>query len=172
MLRIVGDDMWDPRNWVPDDHEHRIYADESLETYAIVDARWYPYLCRFKWSIHDMRKHLKGFTYLRRTITVFHGPDGEPYESPTSGKIVRNRKRTVYNRFLHQEVMLLTGIPQPTPEHTEVDHKSRNTLDCREGNLEWATRAMQVINSRPSPGRLANLKQYRRLGKTSTATMV
>ena len=139
--------MWDPNTWVPDQHEHRIYADETLETYAIVDAKWYPYLCRFKWSIHDKRKAARGHIYLRRTVCVFHGPDGEPYESPTSGKIVRHRRRTVFNRFLHTEIMLLTGRLPPTPEHDEVDHVDRNQLNCLEDNLIWATRSMNVKNS-------------------------
>lgn len=172
MLEVIpGLDPWDPNNWRPSTHEFRIYADESLDIYAVVDAKWYPHLCKYKWSIHDRRKHLRGFTYLRRTICEFHEPDGEPYVSHFSGKVVRNRKRTVFNRFLHTEVMLLSGKEPPTPDHDEVDHFDRDPLNCREENLEWATRQMQIANSnRWGPAKLANLK-LRHRGKTFTSIL-
>jgi hypothetical protein len=151
VIKIVADDIWDPRLWIEDDHEHRIYSDDTLATYCVVDAKLYPLLCRYKWSIHDRRKAARGHIYFRRVVTEFWGPEGEKYESRLSGKIVRNFSRWQYTRFLHQEVMLLSGIIPPSPEHKEVDHINRKLWDCRLENLRWATRLEQVANSRTFP---------------------
>lgn len=148
--------MWDPRTWgSPDDREYRIYAPD-LETFALVSAIDYPYLCRFSWSIHTVnvgRKDRSQFAnvrkklYLRRGVSTFHAPDGERYESPIHGHIVRHRNRTQKNVFLHQEVMDRMGILPPTPEHVLIDHKNRNTLDCRRENLHWETHSGNTRNA-------------------------
>lgn len=150
MLKIVGDDMWDPNNWVEDDHEHRIYADETLEIYAVVDAIDYPYLSQFKWSVHDRKKAARGHIYLKRNSCEFLEKDGEPYESRITGTMVRNRKRIVRTVFLHQDIMRRMKKRKPTKLHKEVDHRNRRMLDCRRKNLRWATRKQQVINSSKS----------------------
>lgn len=139
---MLHDDMWDPRTWAADDHEHRIYADETLEVYAVVDAIDYPFLVQWKWSVHTLRVHStlarKKF-YLRRVQTTFFGPDGSPYESIYTGKLVRNRNRITQNVFLHTEVMRRKGTPPPTPDHKIIDHCDRDTMNCRRANLEWQT---------------------------------
>lgn len=148
MFRINGGDPFDPNNWIPDDHEHRIYATDDLEVYAVVDAVDYPWLVQWKWSLHKRKSFERtGHVYLKRTVTEFTAPEGEPYESPITGKLVRNLHRYQKTRFLHQEVMLRTGIPQPTPEHKEVDHINKQTWLCKRFNLQWATRSMQVASS-------------------------
>jgi hypothetical protein len=139
------DDMWNPNTWELDRHEHRIYADETLELYAVVDAKWYPILCQWKWSIHTIKVHRGAIKtprkqfYLRRTETTFHAPDGESYISPIHGYEVRHRHRTARTVFLHQQVMRLAGIEPPSPEHIHIDHEDRDTMNCREGNLKWTT---------------------------------
>lgn len=150
------DDMWDPNTWSdPDDREYRIYAPD-LETYALVSAIDYPYLCQFSWSIHtvnigkrdrsahaNVRKRL----YLRRGVSIFNGPDGEPYVSPIHGHVVRHRNRTQKNVFLHQEVIERMGTPPPSPLHTLIDHIDRDTMNCRRWNLEWETKSGNTLNS-------------------------
>jgi hypothetical protein len=166
MLEIApGLDPWDPNNWSPSTHEHRIYADETLEVYAVVDAIDYPYLSQFKWSIHDRKKAARGFVYLRRTTHEYMGPSGGLYESPITGALVRDKKRIQGNKFLHTEIMERTGIPKPTPKHNETDHRDRNTLNCRRINLIWATRSMNVLNT-------VNPWALRRHGKTSTSILL
>ena len=145
LIKIRDGDPFDPNNWEPSDHEHRIYADESLEIYAVVDWVDYIYLCRFKWSVHVTRVHrgdkstARHQLYLRRSVTEFWAPDGEPYESPLSGKIVRNRHRTTRTLFLHQEVMERKGDVPPSSDHNIIDHEDRDSLNCRRSNLRWLT---------------------------------
>jgi hypothetical protein len=140
--------MWDPNTWGPDEHEHRIYADETLEHYAVVDAIDYSWCSQWLWSMHSRKKWERtGRFYLRRAVTVFNAPDGERYTSPIHGHVVRNRNRTVTTRFLHTEILLRMGAVQPTPEHIEGDHINRQWWDCRRNNLRWATRKEQVANS-------------------------
>jgi hypothetical protein len=139
--------MWDPRTWRTDDHEYRIYSSWDIEgVYAIVDAIDYPYLSQYLWSIHDPKKI--NHPYLRRSVHIELAPEGAPYESRITGKIVRNRYRVQRNEFLHQAVMRLKGDEPPTPEHTTIDHRDRNTLNCRRANLVWATKKEQVLNAR------------------------
>lgn len=158
LLKIVGDDMWDPNNWVPDTHEHRIYADEGLEHYCVVDAIDYPWCVQWAWSMLSRKRWEKtGRFYLRRVITTFHAPDGEKYENPETGYIVRNRHRTATNRMLHTEILLRMGAEKPTPEHNEGDHIDRQTWNCRRSNLRWATRREQVQNS----GYVENMRKAR-----------
>lgn len=148
MIRIGDGDPFDPNNWLPDDHEHRIYATDDLSVYVIVDAIDYPWLVQWKWTLHNPKAYERnGQPYLKRVITEFTMPEGPKYISPFSGRLVRNQHRIQRTRFLHQEIMLRTGIPQPTPKHKEVDHINKRTIDCTRVNLQWATRGMQVASS-------------------------
>lgn len=148
MIRIDEGDPFDPNNWLPDDHEHRIYATDDLSLYAIVDAIDYPYLVQWKWTIHNRAYFERtGQFYLKRTVTEFTMPEGPRYESPITGKLVRNFHRIQRTRFLHQEIMERTGIPRPSPKHKEVDHINKQTWICKRFNLQWATRGMQVSSS-------------------------
>lgn len=142
LIQIPKGDPFDPNNWILDDHECRIYADESLEIYAVVDWIDYIALCQYKWSIHSFRVRsntVRRKFYLRRALAKIIAPEGEKYQSPTSGKIVRNQHRIQSNLFLHQAVMQRMGVPPPTPNHKMIDHKDRETMNCRRSNLEWAT---------------------------------
>lgn len=149
VIRINGGDPFDPNNWVPDDYEHRIYATDDLSLYVVVSAIDYPWLVQWKWTPHDLRRYERtGLLYLKRIITEFTDPEGPKYISPHTGKLVRNFHRVQRTRFIHQEIMLRTGIPQPTPAHKEVDHiLPKRTWDCRRENLQWATRGMQVSSA-------------------------
>lgn len=121
-----------------------------------MDAIDYPYLCRFKWSIHSINigkknrgvlENTRKKLYLRRGVSEFYGPDGEPYESPHTGYIVRHRRRVQRTEFLHQAVMRRMGIKPPTPKHTIIDHKDRNTWNCRRTNLHWQTHSGNTLNA-------------------------
>jgi hypothetical protein len=159
MIRIVGDDMWDPNNWVESDYEHRIYADDTLLLYAVVDAIDYPYLSQFKWSVHSVdlgtragkprKTSTRKKLYLRRGVSVFHAPDSGTYVSPEHGYVVRARNRTQHNLFLHQEIVARMGLKPATSEHKIIDHKDRDTLNCRRNNLHWATYSGNRDNGRP-----------------------
>lgn len=146
-IRINGGDPFDPNNWLEDDHEHRIYATD-LDIYVVVDEIDYQWLTQWRWTLHDPKNYEKrGAIYLKRVVTEIIAPEGPKYESPITGKLVRNPHRIQRARFVHQEIMLRTGIPQPTPKHREVDHINKRTRNCRRYNLQWATRGMQVSTS-------------------------
>lgn len=139
--------MWDPNTWV-DGHEHRVYADEGLEHYCVVDAIDYPWCVQWLWSIHNRKKWERtGRFYLRRSITEFHATDGESFVSPVHGHMVRHRNRTTRTRMLHVEILIRMGAVPPSDKHTEGDHIDRKWWNCRRNNLRWATRQEQVINS-------------------------
>jgi hypothetical protein len=158
MIRINGGDPFDPNNWLPDDHEHRIYAcidygggDVRIDPdiYVVVSPEDYPALARYRWNLHDRRKYeLRGYIQLKRNVQENLAPEGPAYISQTTGKLTRNYKRIQRSVFIHQEIMRRTGIPQPTPKHKEVDHyPDKRTRNCRRENLRWATRGMQVTGS-------------------------
>lgn len=158
-------DMWNPNNWPEDTHEHRIYySDIDQSDYCVVDAIDYPYLSQYCWSIHDRKKHEKGYLYLRRAVHIGLGPGGGRYISDLSGREVWDKKRIQRNMFLHQEIMLRTGIEPPSDKHTEVDHLDRSTRNCRRRNLIWATRSMNVRNSNHD---IRKKQLQKRHGKTS-----
>lgn len=143
-MRVDGDDIWDPNNWIEDEHECRIYGADDLGVYAVVDWIDYIALVQHRWSVHAVKG--KPQLYLRRGVSEFFASDGEPFESPITGKLVRNRKRVQSNLFLHTAIVLRAKLEPPSPEHTIIDHKDRNTMNCRRINLHWATHKMNSQN--------------------------
>lgn len=56
--------------------------------------------------------------------------------------------------LLHREVLLLSGFPLPDAEQRWVgDHLDGNELDCRIGNLRWATYGQNRHNRQGSAAR-------------------
>lgn len=163
MLHKVGEagiDDFDPRTWAPDHHEYRIYLTDDLELYAVVDAVDYSPLVRVRWSsLGSKWKNGQKKNYARRNAHETLGPEGEKYESPITGKLVRNLQRIQRTIFLHHEVARLAGNNPPDPlEYPGIvwrlDHRDGNELNCRRKNLRWATQAFNVANKN---GRLADV---------------
>ena len=112
--------MFDPNDWELDTHEHRIYADDTLERYAIVDDIDYQWACQWKWHInkpHPTRTGKK--EYFRRSTSW-----GQNYKPPL---------------YLHVEIMKRTDVLPETEKHILVDHLDGNEFNCRRSNLVWAT---------------------------------
>jgi hypothetical protein len=139
-------DFFDPRTWTDDNHEYRIYGTPSLDIFAVVDRIDYAWAAQWLWSIHTIKG--KTSIYLRRGISEFWAPDGAQYESPISGRLVRNRQRRQSTLFLHAAIMERSGIAKPTEDHSLVDHIDRDTFNCRRGNLRWATKLINNRNNR------------------------
>jgi len=133
-------DPFDPNNWIKDDHEHRIYADETLELYAVVDWIDYIELCKYRWSVHTKNygRYKRPQVYLRRSVNEEIG-SARRYECFITGKILENRQRIVRTLFLHQAVMQRMRILPPSPDHNIINHRDRNSMNCRRSNLFWAT---------------------------------
>lgn len=141
------EDLFDPRTWFTDGQEYRIYASWDVDgIYALVDAEDYSYLSRYLWCVHNAKK--PDHPYLKRTWQENLGPDGAPYVSPLTGKLVRDRKRVQHSEFLHAAVMRRSGKKPPTFQHVEIDHIDRDVLNCRRCNLRWSTRKEQIRNSK------------------------
>lgn len=91
---------------------------EILPEQAIVDGNVFDELNQFKWFVNP-----KG--YVRRKV---------------------NQGGTTINYAMHSEVMRINEISQPGPDYT-VDHIDGHKLDNRLGNLRWATRVQQGVNT-------------------------
>lgn len=122
MLQSV--DIWDPNTWEDTPHEFRIYGDDLAQTWAIVDAEDYQFFSRWRWEARTWR----GKTYYARTYSYSH--------------------RGRMSLYLHKEIMLRWQPVPPSPQHTIVDHRNGNSMDCRRCNLRWATRSMNARNIR------------------------
>lgn len=120
-------DPFDPTTWTADDYEYRIYADDKLSLYAVVDAIDYSYLVRWRWIKHYSRGRTK--VYLKRTMH--------------EGTRIDRVQKTL---FLHQAIMQRSGLVRPSPFHVLPDHINGNSLDCRRDNLRWATYLMNRMN--------------------------
>jgi hypothetical protein len=118
---------------------YRIWLDDKELRYAIVD--WEDYVWALQW-LWGAKPNSRG--------KVFYA-----YRAANSGE-VRYRARPnrpglskdykVISVFLHVEIMKRTGKRRPTKAHTIVDHKNRDSLDCRRRNLRWATVSMNNHN--------------------------
>lgn len=108
------------------DYEHRIYGDDSLRHYAIVDEIDYAWAVRWRWT-------LTTWGYMKRSTYVGSRKDGT------------RRSVSVY---LHIEILRRAGKKRPTPKHTIGDHIDIDPTNCRRINLRWATKSMNNANSK------------------------
>ncbi len=79
----------------------------------------------------------------------FFLPSGYAHANPYLGNY---RKGSVY---MHRLIL------QP-PDGMDTDHRNRNRLDNRRGNLRVATRSQNLANKTPQPGKYRGLKKERR----------
>jgi hypothetical protein len=115
----------DPRTLLPDNHEHRIYADDVENLWVVVDGEDYAYFSRWRWEpCYDKRgKKL----YLRRK------------PGPVSG----HARRWLW---LHVEILRRSRGEPPGPAYHIGDHLDGDTVNCRRANLRWATFSMNRRN--------------------------
>jgi hypothetical protein len=137
-------DFFDPNNWQQNNYEHRVYADDYANQYAIVDEIDYQYLVQWRWKI-SVSKASAGAkrrkAYLARAVPMIVGKD---YKDE-NGK--RHQQRITSTVYLHKIVMERSGIVKPnTNKELIVDHANGNGFDCRRKNLRWATRSFNSKN--------------------------
>lgn len=130
-------DFLDPNNWVFNNHEFRIYADDYANDYALVDQEDYSFLIQWRWKPKTSKVHKgtkKPKIYLCRSVSEILGEDTYAED----GKRIRNRyTQTLY---LHEVVMERSGKSKPkTNKKLIIDHANGDGFDCRRRNLRWAT---------------------------------
>lgn len=114
---------------LPTVHDARLWLDNKALRCVLLDYEDYLWAIRWRWTAKVSRGGRK--FYATRTESV------------------RNKGlRHDICRFLHVEVHKRTGAAQPSPAHTVVDHRNGDSLDCRRGNLRWATHSMNRRNIR------------------------
>lgn len=114
------DDDWDPNVLLNTRDACRIYGDEKMTIFALVDEIDFSFLSQWRWSPKWSRGGRK--VYLRRNVQI----------GPRATRIQRNL-------FLHQAVMERMGIKPPDEHHVLIDHRNGDSLDCRRANIRWAT---------------------------------
>lgn len=117
---------WDPNHW-EEAPPCRIYGDDRAELFALVDAIDYQWAIQWLWSPKWSRGSRK--VYLRRNVH-------------TGSRLVRTQQTL----FLHIAIMRRKGDVPPSLFHTIVDHIDGDGLNCRRGNLRWATPSENRIN--------------------------
>lgn len=101
-----------------------IYLDDTGQLFAIVDEIDYAWAVQWRWKWKASKRtkpHHKLKQYAVRSAQI--GGRG-------------GRHVTLY---LHKLVLQRTGKMPPTAAHIIGDHQDGNSLNCRRGNLEWAT---------------------------------
>lgn len=130
----------------PTPHEHRIYGDDMAQTWAVVDEADYAFLVQWRWSWKVSRGGTK--RYLRRVVDNY--VKGSFYysseQTEDGSKLVQVRERTSQTLFLHTAVILRKGDVPPSAAHRIVDHLDGDEINCRRGNLRWATHTMNNNN--------------------------
>lgn len=113
------------------DHEYRIYGDDRLNTWAVVDREDYQWALQYRWNMKTCNRNK---SYLRRAVAVWEN----------------KRLVKTISLYLHIEIMKRTGKLPPTPLHRKVDHRDGEESNCRRSNLRWATDSMNARNIRGS----------------------
>ena len=90
---------------------------------ALVSDKDYPRVAKFKWSVHITRNKNGSIKSIYATRGVW-------------------LKGSCTARWLHRVIM------QVDDPKVKVDHKNRNGLDCRRGNLRTATNSQNTSNTK------------------------
>lgn len=121
------EDFDDPNTWAELPATRNVYLDDRAQEFVVVDAEDFHFAIQWKWCLnkpHSTRNGRK--RYARRSQAC-----GGNYKPPL---------------YLHVEIMKRTGIMQPSPNHTIVDHIDGNEFNARRSNLRWATPSMNRKN--------------------------
>lgn len=133
---------------VEGDGVRRIYLKNDASLWVVIDRKDFTYFSKWKWSWSSTPR---GKLYAQRSVAGNRAKVGE-YS-------VRAPSRSLY---LHREIMIRTGIVQPSPDHKIVDHRNGNSLDCRRANLRWATISENNTNTAGSEERARQLEYLAR----------
>ena len=129
-MRCIGDPFVDDEWCLVDDYEYRIYLDDRLDSYAVVDFEDYQWATKWRWHISYW--------------------NGKPYVRRSASQWKFGVRQTAISYYLHIEIIKRFDPFQPTVRHKLVDHRDGDSLNCRRSNLRWATHRMNVLNIRGS----------------------
>lgn len=119
-------DFLDPNTWPAPPETGRIWLDVDNGVCAVVDTIDYAWALQWAWSI-TLDKHGRKIYATRSTR-------------------LRGRAGPQTKVFLHKAILHRAGVIPPSPRHTIGDHRDGDSLNCRRGNLRWATPAENRAN--------------------------
>lgn len=155
-LREISEisDWCDPRAFAPElpTDACRLSLSARWDLHAIVDRQDHDWAKRHTWChTYGSGKYLT----LPNGVRVIERPDHIYARTTIDGVTV----------WLHRLVLARSAGP-PRYVRAMGDHRNGQTLDCRRGNLRWATPRM---NARNKPGSLVRRQNLRKSPKISDA---
>jgi hypothetical protein len=106
-------------------------SDRDDTLFAVVDKEDYEWALKWKWHAVKSRGCNKFYAARNTRQRGVH---------PKQIKI-----------FLHKEILIRTGKPQPSPAHHIGDHEDGDSLNDRRFNLNWSTPSMNRRTARRKP---------------------
>lgn len=89
---------------------------------ALVDAEDYDRVSAFKWSAQKITTKSGDRFYAYRTVWI--------------DQKNKKQKRVLLHRF----------VMNAAESHPQIDHRNRDSLDCRKENLRFSTQALNLVN--------------------------
>lgn len=126
-------DAFDPNNWdaIFAAQEHRIYADDYGNDYAVVDYEDWMWAHKLRWHVNKPHPKRRGKKAYLRTRAGWRAGGGG---------------------YLHVLIQDRKGEKRPSPKHVLTDHLDGNERNCTGDNLCYATHVRNRRTSKQKGG--------------------